>query len=358
VTKAASALVIAVLACAHCAAQEAERGIDLRTTVSGEALASNALTQPPRDGSYGAGGFRAIVYPTFKFDDHWTVTGAWEGITRPYFYESFTTSGYGMKGYLLQGSLNYTRVSEKGSLMLRAGQMVSAFGSFLLRYDDAENPLAGMPIEYGYYGAVSTEGLAAAQVDATRGRFDGRVQFANSSPVNPRSIFAHDQYGNWAGGGGYTIRQGLRIGVSAYRGPYLDRQSQFFFPGEANPNKLPAHAFGFDGQWAHGHWTTQGEWQQFTMPYTVIPTFREQTGYGEVRRALGPRWYTAARMGYSSANASGNAERFEAAAGFRPARSELIKMDYEYDHSSSGTHPSNHTLAIQFVTTFHFSHAE
>jgi hypothetical protein len=348
----------AAVLCANCYAQEAERGIDLRATVSAEPLVSNALTEDPRDGSYSAAGVRVIAYPTLKFDSHWTVTGAWEGLTHPYFYESFTTSGYGFKGYLLQASLNYTRISEKGSLMVRAGQMTSAFGSFLLRYDDADNPLAGMPLQYGYYSAISAEGLAAAEVDATRGRFDGRLQFANSSPANPRSIFARDQYGNWAGGGGYTIRQGFRIGASAYRGPYLSRDFQYFFPGEANPNTLPAHALGVDVQWAHGHWNTQGEWQQFVMPYTVIPTFREQAGYGEIKRALGPRWYAAARMGYSSANEGGNTERFETDAGFRPGRNELLKMDYEYDHSGSSEYPSNHTLAIQFVATLRVSHAE
>jgi hypothetical protein len=357
--RAAAALIIAAsLACGRGAAQEADRGIDLRTTLTAEPVFSSALAHTPRYGSAGAAAFRAIAYPTLKFDSHWTATAAWEGITHPYYYESFATSGYGFKGYLLQASLNYSRVSEKGSLMVRAGQMTSAFGSFLLRYDDAENPLAGMPLQYGYYGAVSAQGLAAAEIDATRGRFDGRAQFANSSPAHPRSLFAHDQYGNWAGGGGYTIRQGFRIGASAYRGPYLDRHSKYFFPGEANPNTLPAHALGFDVQWARGHWNAQGEWQQFVMPYKLIPTFREQTGYGEIKRALGPRWYAAARMGYSSANASGNAERFEAAAGFSPGRSELIKMDYEYDHSSTGANPSNHTLAVQFVTTLHFSRAE
>jgi hypothetical protein len=357
--KSAAMLCLAtVFLCAQCPAQEADRGIDLHATLSGESLASNTLTQSPRYGSAGAAGFRAIVYPTVKFSDHWTVTGAWQAISHPYFYETFTTPGYGAKGYLLQASLNYTRVSEKGSLMVRAGQMSSVFGSFLLRYDDLSNPVAGMPVQYGYYGAVSAQGLVAAEMDATRGRFDGRVQFANSSPANPRSILAHDQYGNWAGGGGYTIRQGFRLGASAYRGPYLDRHSKFFFHGDANPNTLPAHAFGFDGQWSRGHWNVQGEWQQFVMPYKLIPIFCEQAGYGEVKRALGPRWYAAARLGYSSANASGNSERFEAAAGFRPGRNELLKVNYEYDHFSKGTNQSDHTLAVQFVTTLHFSRAE
>ncbi|HXE07481.1 MAG TPA: hypothetical protein VN612_06275 [Acidobacteriaceae bacterium] len=356
--KIAATICLALSICTQSRAQEADRGADLRATLSGESLTSSTLTQSPRYGSAGAAGFRAVFYPTLKFSDHWTVTGAWQAISHPYFYETFTMQSYGVKGYLLQASLNYTRVSDKGSLMVRAGQMTSTFGSFLLRYDDLTNPVAGMPVQYGYYGAVSAQGLAAAEIDATRGRFDGRLQIANSSPANPRSIFAHDQYGNWAGGGGYTIRQGFRLGMSAYRGPYLDRHFKYFFRGEANPNTLPAHAFGFDGQWARGHWNVQGEWQQFVMTYTAIPDFREQAGYGEVKRSLGPRWYAAARLGYSSANASGNAERLETAAGYRPGRNELLKVNYEYDHFSLGTHKANNTLAVQFVTTLHFSHAE
>ena len=355
--RAVFALAVAV-ACASCAAQEADRGIDLRATVSAQPVFSNALTQDPRNGSIASAGFRAVAYPTIKFDNHWTVTAAWEGLTRPYFYESYNDSGYGFKGYLLQGSLNYARVSDKGSVLVRAGQMTSAFGSYLPHYDDVVNPLADMPLQYGYYGTVSTEGLVAAEIDGTRGRFDGRVQFANSSPANPRSIFAHDQYGNWAGGGGYTIRQGFRIGTSAYRGPYLSRDSTYFFPGEANPTRLPAHGFGVDVEWARGHWNAQGEWQQFVLPYTAIPTYREQAGYGEIKRALGPRWYAAARMGYTNASFGGTSERFETAAGFRPGRNELVKFDYQYDHASSGEYPSNHTLAIQFVATLHVARAE
>jgi hypothetical protein len=334
-------------------AQEADRGVDLRATVSAEGAASSLLTEPSRSGMPVSGGFRAVFYPTWKLSGHWTVTGALEALSRPYFSDDFDDPGYGVKGYVLQAGLNYSRISDKGSFAMRAGQLSTAFGSFPLRYDDADNPLVDPPMQYGYYGLASTLGLLSAQIDATRGKWDGRVQFANSSPANPRSIFARDQYGNWAGGGGYTIRQGLRVGFSGYRGPYLDRQSQYFFPGEANPSALPAHALGFDVEWARGHWNVQGEWQRFTMPYTVIPTFIEQAGYGEFKRVLNPRWYVAVREGYSSSKAAGNAERFEVTGGFRPNRLQLLKVGYELEHHSSGKYPFDNTVVVQFVTTLH-----
>ena len=68
------------------------------------------------------------------------------------------------------------------------------------------------------------------------------------------------------------------MGASAYRGPYLDRQYEFFFPGEAPPRDLPATAIGVDAQWGRGPWNVYGEWQGFQMDYTVIPTLHEHTG--------------------------------------------------------------------------------
>jgi len=339
------------------AAQEADAGLDLRATLSGQAVASNISTQDPRSGPVGTVGFRSVFYPTWKISDHWAVTGAWQLYSRPYFYGDLSTVGYGANGDLIQATLNYSRVSDKGSILFRAGQLTTAFGSFPLRYDDANNPLVDSPIEYGYYSVVSTLGLAGAQIDATRGKWDGRAQFVNSSPANPRSLFAHDQYGNWAGGAGYTIRQGFRIGVSGYRGPYLNRQSAYFFPGEVNPSLLPASGLGLEIEWAHRHWNVQGELQKFVLPYTVIPTFRQQPGYAEVKRVLQPRWYVAARSGYSREYAYGNEQSLEATVGFRPNRLQLIKADYELDHFSLGEYHFDKTFAVQIVTTLHFSAA-
>jgi hypothetical protein len=355
-----SVALAAALACgaqlvAPLRAQEASSGFDLRATLTGQGVASNELTEAPRSGAEGTGGFRGVAYPTWKISDRWTVSGAFQLYTRPYFYSDFSDAGYGAKGDILQTSLNYARVSDKGSILFRAGELSTAFGSFLLRYDDSDNWLVDLPPEYGYYSAVSTLPVAGAQLDATRGKWDARVQFANSSPANPRSLFAHDQYGNWAGGAGYTIRQGFRVGVSALRGPYLDRQSPYFFPGEKPPSTLPAHAVGVDGSWAHGHTSVLAEAQKFVFPYTVIPTFSEIAAYAEVRQVLSPRWFVAARPAYTSANEGGNMHSIESAAGFRPDRFQLIKMSYEYERYSTGSDRNDNTFAVQLVTTLHFS---
>lgn len=158
-------------------------------------------------------------------------------------------------------------------------------------------------MSYGYYyKPVSSNGLTGAQVDVTKGKVDLRAQFTNSSPANRRSLFDRDQYGAWAGGAGYTIRQGFRVGVSAYRGPYLHRQYQYYFPGEAKPRDLPGSGYAIDVQWGRGPWNVYGELQKFQLAYRLIPTFNEHTGYAEVRRVLHPRLYVAARASYIRAS--------------------------------------------------------
>lgn len=334
-------------------AQEADSGIDLRATITGQGVYDRTLTQSPRDGSPFVAGFRSLLYPTWKIGDHWVISGAIDVNSRPYFREDFSTQGYGVDVQIIQANLGYSKVWKNGSVVARAGQLSSAFGAFLLRYDDADNPLLNMPMEYGYYGAgVTTAGLTGAQVDGTLGKWDGRAQFTNSSPANPRSIFEDGQYPNWAGGVGYTIRQGLRVGISACRGPYLDRESRFFFRGESSPRDLPATAGGADVEWARGHWNLYGEWQRFEMNYHVIPTFRQDAGYAEARRVLHPRWYVAARAGYLHGTYHTGGETYEASVGFRPNSHQLIKAGYslERDWKDGSLHPM---LGVQVVTMLH-----
>jgi hypothetical protein len=342
------------LACLGTAAyaQEANSGFDLQSTVSGMAAYSHQLSTAPRDGGPITGGMRAMFYPTWKINKNWSISAAVQVHTRPYFYEEFSTQGYGVKADILQAQLMYSQIRANRSLVFRAGQLSSAFGSFLLRYDDAVNPLIDMPLSYGYYGkGVTTLGLAGAQVDATLGKLDMRAQFVNSSPVNPRGLYEKGQYGNWAGGMGYTLFQGLHVGVSGYHGPYLDLQSKYYFPG-VPPQDLPASAFGLDVQWGRGPWNVFAELQEFQFAYNIIPTFRQNIGYVELRRVLRPRWYVATRLSYRRSNLAPALQVYETAVGYRPNRLQLVKVGYEIQQGPQIRGTLANTFGIQLVTVF------
>ena len=345
---------ISLLGCfaAALCAQEAESGFELRSTIAAGPVYSQDLTESPRDGEPVTGGFQALFYPTWKLNSHWTVSGAIQVHSRPYFPEEFDTQGYGIRTSILNGNLSYSQFWGKNSLVIRAGQLTPAFGSFLLRYDPALNPFNTVPAGYGYYtGGVAVAGLAGAQVDATLGRFDMRAQFTNSSPINPRSVFDRDQYGTWTAGAGYTIRQGFRAGASAFRGPYLDRRFKFYFRGEAPPQDLPATAYGLDVQWGRGPWNVFGEAAQFQMTYQRIPTVHLKTGYAEVRRVLNPRWFAAVRAGYTHPDPHPGSQSYDVAAGFRPNPFQILKFSYSLERYGTSA-PPDHVAMVQFVTSF------
>jgi hypothetical protein len=334
--------------------QEADSGLNLGATISAEGIYSKQISNPPRNGDAATGAFRAVLYPTWKVNQNWNVSAAVEAYSYPYFFEDFSTTKNGSTAQVLHADVNYSRLSENRSIVVRAGQLSSAFGSFLLRYDDAVNPLIDVPMSYGYYGrGVTTRSLAGIGLDATFGKVDLRGQLTNSSPANPRSLLDTNQYVNWAAGAGYTIRQGFRVGVSTYRGPYLDRDYPYFFPGEIDPRNLPATAVGIDAQWGAGHWNINGEWQHFQMDYTTIPTFTENTGYGEVKLVLHPRWFLATRIGYVSPSAIPGWRCYEAGVGYRASKYELIKLEYEAQQGRGISGAQQNTLAIQFVTRLH-----
>jgi hypothetical protein len=333
-------------------AQEAGSGLDLRATISGQAAYSRDLENAPRNGLPVTAGFRAVLYPEWKLSSHWAVSGAVQMSSLPYFYEDFATNASGYRARILQAHLGYYRVWKDASLVIRAGQLQSAFGDFLLHYDDADNPLFGTPSQYSYdHGGVTTLGLAGIDAAVTLGKWDARAQFTNSSPANPRSIFDKDQYANWAGGMGYTVRQGLRVGISAYRGPYMDRNSPTFNVGAARLKDLPATAWGTDVEWARGHWNLTGEWQRFAFPYMDAPSVRQTAAYAEAKRVLHPRLYVAVRAGFRHLGQNTGEETYEFTAGFRPGAHELIKAGYILERSRSGELVP--TLGLQFITQVH-----
>jgi hypothetical protein len=331
-------------------AQEAASGLEVRANISTAAIVSSQLDDPPRSGAPVTAGLRAMVYPTWKLNGSWAISGAVQIHTRPYFTEEFLTQGKGVRSDVLQLHLSYSRFWKNNSVVIRAGQLSSAFGSFLLRYDDADNPLVDMPLTYGYYyKPITTYALTGAQADVTIGRVDLRVQLANSSPTNRRSLFDSDQYGNWASGVGYTVFQGLRIGASGFRGPYLHRQHPYYFAGEAPPRELAASAVGVEAEWVRGYWSARGEVQRFRLPYRAIPTYTQKAWYAEARRMLHPRLYVAMRTGYLGASVGGDCRAHEFAAGFRPNRHQLIKIGYQVPQQHGGR--IGKTFTVQVVTT-------
>jgi hypothetical protein len=205
---------------------------------------------------------------------------------------------------------------------------------------------------------------------------DARLQFTNSSPARAENLLSPDQNPNWTAGGGYTIRQGLRVGGSMYRGAYL-KVGRSLLPTD-HTRDWQLLALGLDFQWARGRWSANGEWQRFHYPYPryiLSPTF--QFGYLEVKTRLHPRVYTAARAGYNAYSMiqtesmaypvapRPTRQAYEFVIGYQINRSQLLKIGYEWLRAANLPATANNVFGVQFVTSiqgfskpFHRSHAQ
>src|SRR5579862_8471695 len=91
------------------AAQEAPSGFELRSTIATDAFYTHDLSEAPRDGEPISAGVRALLYPTWKMNSHWTISGAIQGRSRPEFADEYDTQGYGARIDILQANLSYSQ---------------------------------------------------------------------------------------------------------------------------------------------------------------------------------------------------------------------------------------------------------
>lgn len=307
----------------------------------------------------------------------------------------------------MQAFVGYTARIRNASLLIKAGQLSSAFEFFPLQYDDAKTEFPGPPPgyitnlplrpdqlpcgvndllwqKYGrdidfYCGGANTDaygmfpvtlyGLPSIQAEVSWARVDARLQITNSSPANLQGFASRTQFPQWTAGGGYSVRGGLHVGLSAFRGPYLDRTLDSLLPRGTTIHDFPALGLGMDTQWARGRFSLDGECQQFRFD---LPGFvrspSERVAYVQLKTILSPRTFVAARatmLGFGrvqdrsgmSANHFGAPQQaYEFGFGYRPNRHQLIKAGYEWinrNDSLINNVPDAHgsMFQVQLVTT-------
>ena len=383
--------------------QDSNFGISMPVTVSGGAMYTGRLQLAEPDNSPFTAGFQAVLYPTLRLGSHWFAYSALQFRLSPYLYYDAYDSDHEWYVQPIQAFVGYQIQHEKTSVVFKAGRLSSAFGAFPLHYDDADNWLLDQPLSYiqtlalrddqlpcgvpgllaQHYGyvvgncggapggaigltPVTLYGLPGVEADISSHRVDGRVQVTSGSPSDPLSISHAPQYAQWVAGGGYTIQQGFRVGISGFRGPYLAPDVAAFLPAGTSVRDFQANGVGIDVQWARGHWNTSGEWQRFQYD---LPGFRQapsvMSTYFEMKRILTPRLYLSGRTGwYRSGGATdtngisanqfaGNIGSYELGGGWWLNRHQLLKASYEWLRIENLAGTKTNVLGVEFVTTFH-----
>jgi hypothetical protein len=397
-----SLLLLLALVSMPAAAQEADAGIAVPMSITGGALYTHRMQGDKAAAGPFAGAFHASFSPSLKLGPHWFVYSSLQLRSTPFYYYDAYRADHSVDFHAVQAFLGYTRSYHSTTIVIKAGQLASAFGSFPLHYDDADNALLDQPLTYATYlkvrpdqlacgaqdliqaGAgtsleyhcggsqresygltpVTVSGLPGVEIDLSSHRLDARLQLTNSSPANPQSLLSGSQHAQWTAGGGYSVVQGFRVGASAFEGPYLDREMAALLPAGRTVVNFPATGAGLDVQWARGRWSTSGEWQWFHFDY---PNFRVSPtasfAYAEIKAVLTPRIYAALRVGVqrngrvadltqqSRQSFEPNQQAYEFALGYRPNRWQLLKVGYEWLRTSDVSPSRDNVLGIQFVTS-------
>lgn len=392
------------------AGQEGTSDISVPVTLSGSARAVWVPSEEGGEDRTTAAGFRAVLSPTLKLGPHWFAYSAVDVHSSTYFsyYSEYDTQPVQVE--LMQAFLGYSTMLSGASVLVKAGRLSSAFGLFPIEYDDAKMPLIDAPqlytnylplrpdqlpcgvndilrqtygseVEYGCGGAdverngmssVTLYGLPAVELETSFSRIDARLQITNSSPMNPHGLTASGQSVQWMSGAGYTLPGGLHLGVSGFRGPYLDGALAPLFPPGTTIRDYPASAVGIDAAWSRGAWSLEGEWQQyhFALPgFSVSPS--ENGAYGQAKWIVSPRLFlamraTALHFGRIQ-DSSGRAANlfaaprqvYEVSAGYRLNRRQLLKIGGSWTNGNSWAAGSwfwpqtnRYQLQAQLVTSF------
>ncbi len=261
--------------------QDSDYGFSLPVTASGGAMYTGRVQFQDPGSTPVTGGFQVILYPTLTLGPHWFAYAAEQFRFAPYYYYDAYYPDHEWYVQTIQAFVGYQIRHEKTSVVFKAGRLASAFGAFPLHYDDADDALLDQPLSYiqtltlrndqlpcgvadllwQNYGWVSNAcggtpgwgdgltpvslyGLPGVQAEVSSHRVDGRIQVTSGSPSNPLSLSHAPQYAQWVLGGGYTIRQGWRVGVSGFRGPYLSPDLAALLPAGTSVRSFPASGSG------------------------------------------------------------------------------------------------------------------
>lgn len=395
-----------VCVCMFTHAQESTSGISVPVTISGEVRQTHESADPTSTGA----GFRVVLSPSLRLGPHWFFYAALDTHSSSYLpYETGVDDNRPVDVQLTQAFVGYVRSSSRGSVLIKAGQISSAFGLFPVDYDDAKMPLINTPLAYtanlplradqlpcgvpdvvwqaygddvAYHCGGSTSerygltpvtlyGLPALETQVSMFRFDARLQITNSSPANPHGLFSDSQSLQWTAGAGYTAGHALHLGVSGFRGPYLNNVLTPFLAQSTTVHDFPASGIGVDANWSLAHWSAQGEWMyfQFALP-GFIQSPSESAAYAEVKRILTPRVFAAARINYldfgpikdqsgaSAEYSTAPQQLYEATIGYRLNREQLLKAGACWNHENAWSSlgslwPQTHGYAfeLQLITT-------
>jgi len=285
---------------------------------------------------------------------------------------------------------------EDGRLTVQIGKFATVVGNWVPRHLSWENPFINAPLVYEnvtpiqdksaplspldfIYGPFYYEKYAfnpviwgpsyasGVSVSGRLGRFDYAVEMKNASlSSRPESWNVTEQgFDNptFSGRVGFRPNEAWNFGLSASEGPYFRREAESTLPPGRDIDDYREFVFGQDASFAWRHLQVWVEFYEARFQVPRVGNADTFAYYIEAKYKFTPQFFGALRWnqqlfgdinnGYGhNVRWSQDLGRIDIAAAYRFTPHTQLKLQYGFQHETTGSGDDNHLLAAQFTIRF------
>src|SRR5437867_3766819 len=285
---------------------------------------------------------------------------------------------------------------DNGSFTLRIGKFATVVGNSVPRHLSWENPFINAPIVYENVTPIRDKSAPLSLFDFVYGpyyyqkyafnpviwgpsyasgisvsgrldRFDYAVEMKNASLSSRPESWTVTESGfeppTFSGRVGFRPNEAWNLGFSASEGPYFRREAEPTLPPGRDIGDYREFVLGQDAGFAWRHLQVWVEFYEARFEVPRVGNADTFAYYVEAKYKFTPQLYGAIRWNQQLFGDVGNPygesvrwgqdiARIDLAAGYRFTSHTQLKLQYSYQHETTGQGNDNHLVAAQLTTRF------
>ncbi len=307
----------------------------------------------------------------------------------------FDPSDHGAQVRLDEYAVRVTPWAD-GRFTVQIGKFATVVGNWVPRHLSWENPFINAPIVYEnvtaiqdkyapyslldfisrpyYYGKYSFNPViwgpsyaSGISVSGQLGKFDYAVEMKNASlSSRPESWYVTEngfENPTFSSRVGFRPNEAWNFGVSASEGPYFRREAEPTLPPGRNIDDYREFVLGQDVSFAWHHLQVWAEFYEARFEVPRVGNADTFAYYIEAKYKFTPQLFGAIRWnqqlfgtitdGYgNNVRWSPDLGRIDIAAAYRFTPHTQLKLQYDFQHETTGPGDDNHLFAAQFTIRF------
>src|SRR5947208_3517527 len=285
---------------------------------------------------------------------------------------------------------------QDGRFTFQAGQFATVVGNWIPRHLPWDNPFINAPLVYENVTAIQDKYAPSSplyfiyspyfyqkytfnpviwgpsyasgfSISGKLGRFDYAVEMKNASlSSRPESWYVTEngfENPTFSGRLGFRPNEAWNLGFSASEGPYFRREAEPTLPPGRDIGDYREFVLGQDAGFAWRHLQLWVEFYEARFEVPRVGNADTFAYYVEAKYKFTPQFFGAIRWNQQlfgdvsnpdsgSVRWSDDLARIDLAAGYRFTSHTQLKLQYSYQHETTGQGRDNHLVAAQLTTRF------